>query len=195
MSENPDEIVGHEPGRCGGCGAELCDADELVGSSRRQVVDLTEPKAQVIEHQARTRGCGCCGADTTAPFPQAVRPPVSYGPRVKALVAYLLARQHIPVGRVAEAMRRSLPVLHADETHRPYDLDVPPTNNQGERDLRPVKLHRKISSCFKSQSGAERFAAVRSYLSTTHKNDIPALDALTLLFSGEPWMPPQPQAA
>jgi hypothetical protein len=52
-----------------------------------------------------------------------------------------------------------------------------------------VKLHRKISSCFKSQAGAERFAHVRSYLSTTRKNDIPGL------FTGNPWMPPIAHAA
>lgn len=30
-----------------------------------------------------------------------------------------------------------------------------------------------------------------SYLSTTRKNDVGALDALTRLFSDDPWMPPQ----
>jgi transposase len=29
---------------------------------------------------------------------------VSYGPRVRAIVVYLLARQHVPVQRTAEAM-------------------------------------------------------------------------------------------
>ena len=65
------------------------------------------------------------------------------------------------------------------------------TNNQAERDLWPVKIHRKVSSCFRSQAGAERFAHVRSYLSTTRKNDVGALDALTRLFDRDPWMPPQ----
>ena len=63
------------------------------------------------------------------------------------------------------------------------------TNNQAERDLRPVKIHRKISSCFRDQTGAERFAHVRSYLSTTRKHDIPAIDALTRLFNNDPWLP------
>ena len=63
------------------------------------------------------------------------------------------------------------------------------TNNQAERDLRPVKIHRKISSCFRDQTGAERFAHVRSYLSTTSKHDIPAIDALTRLFNNDPWLP------
>jgi transposase len=72
------------------------------------------------------------------------------------------------------------------------NLDVGFTNNQAERDLRPVKLHRKISSCFRSIAGAQRFADVRSHLSTTRKHDIPAIDALTDLFNGHPWMPPTP---
>ena len=71
-----------------------------------------------------------------------------------------------------------------------YNLDVGMTNNQAERDLRPVKIHRKVSSCFKTLAGAERFAHVRSYLSTTRKHDIPAIDALTQLFNNNPWMPP-----
>lgn len=73
-----------------------------------------------------------------------------------------------------------------------YDLDVAFTNNQAERDLRPTKLHRKISGCFRSHHGAERFAHLRSYLSTTRKNGVPAVDALTRLFAGDPWMPPMP---
>jgi len=69
------------------------------------------------------------------------------------------------------------------------DLDTPMTNNQAERDLRPGKLHRKISGCFRNLEGAKRHADVRSYLSTTRKNDIPAITALTDLFTGQPWMP------
>ena len=55
-----------------------------------------------------------------------------------------------------------------------------------------MKLHRKISSCFKSDGGAERFANVRSYLSTTRKHGVNALDALHDLFNDTPWMPPTP---
>ena len=52
-----------------------------------------------------------------------------------------------------------------------------------------MKIHRKISSCFRDQTGAERFATVRSYLSTTRKHDVPAIDALTRLFNNDPWLP------
>lgn len=76
-----------------------------------------------------------------------------------------------------------------------YDLQTPMTNNQAERDLRPTKLHRKISGLFRSQHGAERFAHLRSYLSTTRKNDVSAITALVNLFEGKPWMPPLPLAS
>lgn len=388
MTDAPDEVVDHVPTACSGCGADLGDAP-VAGVARRQVIDIPVPTPVVTEHRAQTRRCGCCGLATAAPFPDGVRARVSYGPRVRAVVVYLLARQHVPVARAAEAMAelfgvristgtvdaiyaeagrrlrgfivalvaflRTLPVLHADETtdrvgtstcwmhvvstraytlihasatrgteaivaagvlvgyggvivhdrlalywklkkakhglcaahllrdlasvaevatqtawagglagllveinascdaarlaghkslaptlqrrfrtrydalvanalaanpeptgrkrnslerasynlavafhtHRRailrsmYDLAVGFTNNQAERDLRPVKIHRKVSSCFRSQAGAERFAHLRSYLSTTRKNDVGALDALTRLFNGEPWMPPQ----
>ena len=388
MSPDPDAVIDHRPTRCQGCGAEL-DEDTSTGYSARQVIDLPEITPGVTEHRAHACRCSC-GRTTTAAFPATVRSPVSYGPRVRAVVAYLLGRQHIPNRRVAEAMAdlfgvpissgaidsiyndasrrlrgfiaavvallRSLPVLHADETsdrigtkncwmhvvstglftlihasvtrgsdaideagvlrgyrgvvvhdrlamywklkakhgvcaahllrdladvaigvtqtawaaglagllveinaacddarrrglqqlapmhqrafaarydalvadgvvanpqpasgrkrnyverrsfnlvtafgtHRKailrymYDLDVSWTNNQAERDLRPTKLHRKISGCFRSQAGAERFAHLRSYLSTTRKNGVPAIDALTRLFNGDPWMPPAP---
>jgi len=387
LTDTPDEVIDHAPEACSGCGAALGYA-EVTDVTRRQVIDIPVPTPVVTEHRAQTRRCRCCGTATTASFPDAVRAPVSYGPRVRAIVVYLLARQHVPVQRTAEAMAdlfgvrvatgtvdaiyddaarrlvgfiaalvpwlRSLPVLHADETtdrigtancwmhvvstglytlihasvtrgtdaiveagvligyrgvivhdrlalywklkkarhglcaahllrdlasvaevatqtawaaglatllveinvacdaaraaghrclaptrqrsfrsrydalvadglaanpdpgrkrtslqrqsfnlatafgtHRQsvlrymYDLDTSFTNNQAERDLRPVKIHRKISSCFRSQAGATRFANVRSYLSTTRKNDIGALDALTRLFEGDPWMPPK----
>jgi len=387
MSPTPDDIVDHRPDACEQCG-RCREESHHRGFAARQVVEVPPVRPIFIEHRAHTYGCDC-GHETTAAFPDDVRAPVSYGPRVRAIVAYLLGRQHIPNRRVAEAMDdlfglhissgaihsiyaeagrrlkgfisalvvllRSLPVLHADETtdrigtvncwmhvastslytlihasttrgteavdeagvlrgyrgvvvhdrlalywklaakhgicgahllrdladvavvqtqtawasalaallveintaceaarlrglkqlapvlqrgfaerydalvtdglaanpepaHRTrnaverrslnlvsafsthrrsilrymYDLDVAFTNNQAERDLRPSKLHRKISGCFRSKAGAERFARLRSYLSTTRKNGISAMDALTRLFEGDPWMPPQP---
>ena len=391
MSANPDEVVEHRPERCEACGEALGQGAE-EGYSARQVVDVPPVKPVVTEHRAYRCRCSC-GYVSTGAFPEGVRAPVSYGRRAKAIVAYLLGRQHLPGRRVAEAMEdlfglkistgaidaayseasrrlkgfivalvallKTLPVLHVDETsdrvgtktcwmhvassrlytlihasvtrgeaaideagvlrgyrgvvvhdrlamywklkakhavcgahllrdlakvatvatqaawatglaallveinlacssargrglkslgpntqrgfaarydslvaqglaanpdpppgkergyyqrksfnlatafakhRRPilrfmYDLQTPMTNNQGERDLRPTKLHRKISGCFRSQHGAERFARLRSYLSTTRKNGVPAITALVDLFDGKPWMPPSPQSS
>jgi transposase len=386
QTDTPDVIIDHAPECCAGCGAGLEHA-AVTGTVRRQSIDIPPVKPVVTEHRVETRTCAC-GVATAGRFPDHVRAPVSYGPGIRATVVYLLARQHIPVARCAEAMRdlfsvrmstgtidaiysdaahrlggfitalvtclRNLAVVHVDETtdrigtvtcwmhvvstnlftlihasatrgvkavhdagvlagytgvivhdrlamywqfrrakhqvcgahllrdlasvaqvatqqawasglasllveintacdqarsagHRSlaptrqrefatrydnlvadgraanpdppagrkrnslqrdshnlavafethrrsilrfmYNLDVGLTNNQAERDLRPVKIHRKISSCFRDQTGAERFAHVRSYLSTTRKHDIPAIDALTQLFNNNPWMP------
>lgn len=61
-----------------------------------------------------------------------------------------------------------------------------------DRDLRMAKLQQKISGCFRSKAGAERSAHLRSYLGTTRKDGVSAMDALTRLFKGDPWMPPEP---
>jgi transposase len=117
----------------------------------------------------------------------------------KELVATALAANPEPAHRKRNPVeRRSYNLAVAFDTHRTSilrymnDLQVGWTNNQAERDLRPTKLHRKISGCFRSQAGAERFAHLRSYLSTTRKNGISAVDALVRLYEGNPWMPPEP---
>jgi transposase len=70
------------------------------------------------------------------------------------------------------------------------DLAVPFTNNQAERDLRPVKLQQKISGTWRTLQGLADFAAVRSYLSTAAKQGLKALDVLNQLFTTGPWIPP-----
>lgn len=70
------------------------------------------------------------------------------------------------------------------------DLAVPFTNNQAERDLRPVKLQQKISGTWRTLQGLADFAVVRSYLSTATKHGQNALDVLKQLFTTGPWLPP-----
>ena len=387
MTDTPDQIEIHTPDVCGGCGNTL-DGVDPVRVQRRQVVDVPPVVPVVTEHQVLTKVCPCCQTTTSGDFPDHVRAPISYGPRVRAFVVYLLARQHLPIERCRETVRdmcgirmstgtidaiytdaarrlagfittlttalRAMAVIHVDETsdrvgtqtcwmhvvstrmltlihasttrgvqavhdagvlagytgiivhdrlamywqftrarhqacgahlirdlahvaevatqkmwatamsrllveindacddartrrlktvapqqqrqfaarydqivtdahtanpppasgrkrnrlerdshnlatafttHRApilrfmYNLESSFTNNQAERDLRPVKIHRKISSCFRQIEGAQRFATVRSYLSTTRKNDIPAINALTDLFNNQPWLP------
>lgn len=66
------------------------------------------------------------------------------------------------------------------------NIDVPFTNNQGERDLRMTKVQQKISGCFKSMDqGAKVFCRIRSYLSTCSKRNVTASTALEMLAEGK----------
>jgi transposase len=79
---------------------------------------------------------------------------------------------------------------HRDEVLRSLeDTRVPFDNNQGERDLRMVKLQQKISGCWRTLAGAEAFLAVRSYVATARKHGANPLIVLRQLFAGRPWLP------
>lgn len=69
------------------------------------------------------------------------------------------------------------------------DFAVPFDNNQAERDVRMIKLQQKVSGGWRTTTGVEAFLDIRSYLSTTRKHGLDALDVLRDLFNGHPWMP------
>jgi transposase len=74
------------------------------------------------------------------------------------------------------------------------DLAVPFTNNQAERDVRPVKIQQRTSGgAWRTLTGLADFAIVQSYLSTATKWGLDTLDVLTQLFTGQPWLPPAPE--
>ena len=70
----------------------------------------------------------------------------------------------------------SSPVVHADEAGL-AGFSVPFGGNLCERDVRIVKIGRKISGGFRSAEGAEHFLAFRSYLSTAARACWPAVSA------------------
>jgi len=71
------------------------------------------------------------------------------------------------------------------------DLTVAFTNNQSERDIRPVKVQQRASGgCWRTLQGLADFAVVQSYLSTAAKWGLDKLEALRQLFTTGPWLPP-----
>jgi transposase len=99
QTSDPDEIVDHVPGACGGCGSDLAGAI-TAGVVRRQVHDIPAIRPTVVEHRLHKRRCSC-GTTTTATAPDGVSAPACYGPNLRALAVYLLVFQHVPVARTA----------------------------------------------------------------------------------------------
>ena len=70
-----------------------------------------------------------------------------------------------------------------------HDFKIPFTNNQGEQDLRMLKVQQNISGGFRTLDGAKMFAGIRSYLSTVRKHGLNAFDMITMALAGQPFMP------
>jgi transposase len=99
----PDAVVVHHPGRCGAC-QRMLPADAPQWLERRQVHELPPVRLQATEHQILHVRCPRCGATTAAAAPAGVSAPRQYGPRLRAVAAYLVQQQFIPYARVREVV-------------------------------------------------------------------------------------------
>ena len=100
--DQPDRVVVHRPDACGGCGASLRRAP-VTSVEKRQVFDLPPIRLDVTEHRLQHRRCRC-GTLTMAQAPAGVGAPAQYGPRVRAIGAYLVGYQHLPYQRAGETL-------------------------------------------------------------------------------------------
>jgi hypothetical protein len=66
---------------------------------------------------------------------------------------------------------------------------LPPDDNPAEREVRMVKVHQKVSGCYRSLAGATWFVRLRSYLATAVKQSRNGFGVLVDLFAGQAWMP------
>lgn len=66
------------------------------------------------------------------------------------------------------------------------DFSIPFTNNLAEGDIRMQKVKQKISGCFRTRAGADIFAHLRSYISTTRKQGHQTLGAIHAALVNQP---------
>jgi len=65
-----------------------------------------------------------------------------------------------------------------------FNENVPFTNNQAERDLRPAKVKLKVSNCFRSSDGAKHYARIQGFISTAKKNHKNIMTEIYNTFNG-----------
>jgi hypothetical protein len=97
-----------------------------------------------------------------------------------------------PIGRTLLEVLRD---REDDVLRFAHDLNVPPTSNQAERDVRPAKTQQKISGRLRSQQTTEHRYAIRGYVSTATKHGIDVLTAIRDALLGHAWIPPDPATA
>jgi transposase len=97
-----------------------------------------------------------------------------------------------PGERKARLVLEVLRDREADVLRFAYDLRVPATSNQAERDLRPSKTQQKISGRLTSEQRTKDRYRIRGYLSTAAKHGHNMMDALRDAIIGRPWIPPDP---
>jgi len=69
-----------------------------------------------------------------------------------------------------------------------FNPDVPFTNNQAERDIRPMKVKMKISGSFRTFTGAKHYARIAGFISTARKHKLNVFKELCNVFKGQSFL-------
>lgn len=101
ITPSADCTLVHSPAYCKVCGSSLADVEGKTAETR-QNVDIPLPICPVtINHVVEEKRCACCRGE----FPSHVKPGVSYGVNVHAVVAYLSVAQHVPFKRLQSLLK------------------------------------------------------------------------------------------
>jgi hypothetical protein len=97
-----------------------------------------------------------------------------------------------PGERKARLLLEVLRDRETDVLRFTHDLNVPPTSNQAERDLRPAKVQQNISGRLTSAERTQDRYTIRGVLSTAAKHGLNMITVLGDAMRGRPWMPQLP---
>jgi len=88
LTDNPDKTVRLSLEHCPACGSDL--SEEIAHQEiRRQERDI-QMTAVTTEYRAEKKWCPSCGKYHRAAFPKQVPARVQYGPKIKALIVYMI---------------------------------------------------------------------------------------------------------
>jgi len=167
-------------------------AENHPGQSWPGALSAVLDELNVAAHTARDLDLDQIPAEVLIPLTR------RYGTHVQAGLAL---HPHNPTGHPQGGRPRQTPARrlldrlgkYRDDVLRfAFDLTVPFTNNQAERDIRMTKTQLKITGGWRTEHGARVWLTVRSYVSTVRKNGLNIITALRDAITGNPWLPTSP---
>ena len=171
----------------------LCNAHvlrELIAVTDHHTATATDPASWCWAQQVIDALLAIKALTDTGPVP--IDPTVLARNRTLITHAARIAASGAGPGKVEQkhrALARRITTRIEDYLRFAVNPIVPFDNNAAEREVRMAKLRQKISGSMRTLTGAEHFAALRSYIATTVKHDLGTLDALTMLTTDNPWLP------
>jgi transposase len=109
--ERVDAVIDHIPEHCAACRAPL-PLEPTPGDPEptwHQLAEIPDPAVIVTEHRGHARTCPGCGAVTRAAIPEPIAAHV-IGPRLAAMMSYLVGRHHLSRRGVQEFVEDALGV-------------------------------------------------------------------------------------
>jgi transposase len=104
--DTPDEIVSLTPDTCGGCGADLRNAENQQSQTTKvvgiaQVIDIPPVVPVITEYQKLSVICGC-GHVNEGQYPSFVSPSggIQLGPNISSFLVYMNTAHHMPYQRL-----------------------------------------------------------------------------------------------
>jgi transposase len=114
-SNEVDEVERHQVSECLVCGESLAEVP-IEMMLHRQVFDIPPMELRVKEHQVEVKRCLYCGHRSQGSFPAEASNVVQYGPRLKAMMVYLMEAQLLPSKRSCEVLSDLLGVNVSEGT-------------------------------------------------------------------------------
>ena len=176
----------------------LYDTFPDVGAHQLCTAHVERELQAVVDFHAHPDGAWCWARQAKDAISAAIADPAD-ADRQRRLIESALAcapnTDPDPPGKAGKrhkALRKRLKTRLDDYLRFTVDPNAPPTNNPAEQEIRSFKIKQKIAGTMRTPNGARAYAAIRSYLSTARRHNIPPLQALATLTSTNPWLPTTP---